>query len=170
MDDLYTATTFMRHNRPLRGVLIDDQPWFVAHDLACLLGLRHPQSLAGKVSGDEVRTVWLLHASDNEEKVEVLNEPALYKALIRYGHPEYRTVARWLSDEVIPLLRDQGRVDPQSPRRLQISWRSRRVTVLDWQGRIWVPLEQLPTFSPIATGVGGWLRRLREDADRRTEE
>ena len=34
MHDAYTATTFLRHNRPLRGLLIDDQPWFVAHDLA----------------------------------------------------------------------------------------------------------------------------------------
>lgn len=165
MDALYTATTFTRYKHHLRGVLIDDQPWFVAHDLACLLGLRHPQSLAGKVSGDEVRTVWLLHARGSEEKVEVLNEPALYKALVRYGHPEYRTVARWLSEEVIPLLRDQGHADPQRPRRVQMSWRSQRVTVLDWQGRIWVPLEQLPTFSPIAVGVGGWLGKLRGGMD-----
>ncbi|MCP8478417.1 BRO family protein [Pseudomonas sp. ZM24] len=164
MDDFHTATTFKRHNRPLRGVLIDDQPWFVAHDLACLLGLRHPHSLAGKVMGNEVRGICLLHASGNVERVEVINEPALYKALVRYGHPEYRAVAHWLADEVIPLLRDQGRIDPRCPRRLQMSWRSQRVTVLDWQGRIWVPLEQLPTFSPIASGVGGWLGRLRGEA------
>ncbi|WP_207884062.1 BRO family protein [Pseudomonas sp. 30_B] len=166
MDDLYTATTFMRHNRPLRGVLIDDQPWFVAHDLACLLGLRHPQSLAGRVAGDEVRTIWLLHARGTEEKVEVLNEPALYKALIRYGHPEYRTVASWLADEVIPLLRDQGRADPQRPRRVAMGWRSKKVAVLDWQGRLWVPWDEVPTFSRITPGLGGLLGRLRKETDR----
>ncbi|WP_448679502.1 BRO-N domain-containing protein [Pseudomonas nicosulfuronedens] len=163
MDDLYTATTFTRDNHYLRGVLIDDQPWIVAQDFARLLGLRHPQSLAGKVSSDKVRTVWLLQARGTEEKVEVLNEPALYKALIRYGHAEYRTVARWLSDEVIPLLRYQGRVDPQRPRRVQMSWRSDRVTVLDWQGRLWISWDDVPKFSTISAGVGGWLGKLRGD-------
>lgn len=114
----------------------------------------------------KVRTIWLLHARGTEEKVEVLNEPALYKALIRYGHPEYRTVASWLADEVIPLLRDQGRTDPQRPRRVAMGWRSKRVAVLDWQGRLWVPWDEVPTFSRITPGLGGLLGKLRKETDR----
>lgn len=37
-----TATTFHRHNRSLRAVMIDNQPWFVGTDYARLLGLHHP--------------------------------------------------------------------------------------------------------------------------------
>jgi prophage antirepressor-like protein len=153
MHDAYSATTFLRHTRPLRGILIDDQPWFVAYDLARLLGLNHPQSLARRMEPHEMRVVKLRHASGGEEPVEVISEAALYKALFRFGHPENRTLGRWLAETVIPLLRDQGRDDPRQPRRLLMNWCSQRVTVLDWQGALWVPLEQLPTFSAFATGI-----------------
>jgi len=161
MHDAYIATTFLRHNRPLRGLLIDDQPWFVAHDLARLLGLHHPQALARRLDAHEARSVLLCAASGAEEWLEVVNEAALYKALIRFGHPENRALGRWLGEQVIPLLRDQGRVDPQRPRRVLMSWRSQRVTLLDWQGELWVPLQQLPTFSPCSGEGSGWLGRLR---------
>ncbi|MFZ5957496.1 hypothetical protein ACOXVJ_08290 [Pseudomonas knackmussii] len=40
MHDAYTPTTFLRFNRPLRAVLIDDQPWFAARDFGRLMGQR----------------------------------------------------------------------------------------------------------------------------------
>lgn len=163
-DNLYTPTTFHRHNRPLRGVLIDDQPWFVAHDLACILGLQHPQTLARRVEAYEARAVRLLSASGGESIEEMINEAALYKVLIRFGHPENRTLGRWLAEQVIPLLRDEAKTDSRRPRRLLMRWRSQRVAVLDWQGEIWVPLQQLPTFSPFAAGSRSWLGRLRGSA------
>ncbi|WP_256675952.1 BRO family protein [Pseudomonas sp. SCB32] len=133
-DDCYTATTFQRHNRPLRGVLIDDQPWFVAHDLACLLGVRFPQTLAQRVEEYEVQTVRLLSASGGELLEDVINEAALYKVLIRFGHPESRTLGCWLSEQVIPPMRGQVKDDAQRPRRITMRWESLRMTVLDWQG------------------------------------
>lgn len=98
--------------------------------------------------------------------MEVLNEPALYKALIRFGQPESRVLSQWLAEEVIPMLRDQGGVDPERPRRALMSWRSRRVVVLDWQGRLWVPWDEVPTFSRITSGLGGLLGKLRKESDR----
>lgn len=162
-DNLYIPTTFQRHNRPLRAVLIDDQPWFVAHDLACLLGLHHPQTLARRVEVYEVRSVRLHSASGGESVEEMVNEAALYKLLIRFGHPENRTLGRWLAEQVIPLLRDEVKSGSPQPRRMLMRWKSQRLTVLDWQGEIWVPLQQLPTFSPFM-GSRSWLGRLRGSA------
>lgn len=162
-DDLYTATTFQRHNHTLRGVLIDDQPWFVAHDLARLLAMEHPQSLARRMEVYEMQDIRLLCASGSELRVEVINEAALYKALIRFGHPESRTLGRWLSEQVIPLLRDGAKRGSERPRKLTMRWDSQRVTALDWQGEIWVPFQQVPTFSPFK-GRRSWLGRLRGSA------
>ncbi|MBB4864069.1 prophage antirepressor-like protein [Pseudomonas nitritireducens] len=147
--DALTATTFLRHNRPLRGVLIDNQPWFVACDFARLLGLHHPNVLAQRVEPHEVRHIRLLDHGGGEHRAEVLNEPALYKALLRFANPETRQLGRWLHEEVIPLLRDQHQNEGHYPRRLLMNWCARRVTLLDWQGELWVPWEQIPYFSEV---------------------
>lgn len=162
-DPIYTSTTFQRHNHTLRGILIDAQPWFVASDLARLLAMDYPQTLARRVEPYEVQEVRLLTASGAEHATEVINEAALYKALIRFGHPESRTLGRWLSEQVIPLLRDVGREGSEQPRRLLMSWESQRVAVLDWQGELWVPFQQVPTFSPFK-GRRSWLGRLKGSA------
>lgn len=164
MHDAFSPTTLLRNIRPLRGILIGDQPWFVAADLARLLGLNYPRSLARRLEPHERRAVRLRHADAGEEPVEGMSEAVRYKAPFRFGHPENRTLGRWLAESVIPLLRDQGRGTAQRPRRLLMSWHSQRVTVLDWQGELWVPLQQLPTFSPFVAGAGSWLGRLRGSA------
>lgn len=150
--EVCTATTFLRHDRPLRAVLLDNQPWFVACELARLMGLNYPHSLAHRMERHEVRQIQLLHPGGNQESVEVISEPALYKAFARHSHPENRTLARWLNESVIPQLRDQAPTHPEHPRRQFMSWRRQRVTVLSWQGELWVPLQQLPTFSDAAEG------------------
>lgn len=153
--DVLTATSFHRHNRPLRAVMIDNQPWFVATDYARMLGLHHPTVLARRLEDGEVRPVRLLANSGSEEVVEVICEAALYKALYRHSHPENRTLGRWLSEEVIPLLRDQHQENPHQPRRMRMTWLAGDVTVLDWQGDIWVPLDEMPTFSRVTDKPSG---------------
>lgn len=44
MEDVYVPTHFIRFNRPLRAILIDDQPWFVARDFGFMLGRRNPEN------------------------------------------------------------------------------------------------------------------------------
>jgi len=45
MEDAYIPTILMRHCRPLRGVMIDRQPWVCAREFARLLGHRHPERI-----------------------------------------------------------------------------------------------------------------------------
>ncbi|WP_448680917.1 BRO-N domain-containing protein [Pseudomonas nicosulfuronedens] len=157
-----TATTFLRHNRPVRGLMIDNQPWFVGTDVARLLGLHHPTVLARRLEEGEAKTVRLLCNSGSEEEVEVISEPALYMAFYRHSHPENRTLRQWFSHEVIPLLRDEHQQCPHQPRRMRMTWLDGFVTVLDWQGEVWVPLDDLPTFTRVTdkpSGPRGFWRR-----------
>lgn len=59
-----------------------------------------------------------------------------------------RDVAHLLSHEVIPTLHDQPGTHGNPPRRVLMVWHNTRIGLLDWQGELWVPLHQLPTFSP----------------------
>ncbi|WP_324711156.1 BRO-N domain-containing protein [Pseudomonas citronellolis] len=115
MHDAYTPTTFIRHGRPLRGVMIDNQPWFAAQDLARLLGIGYPQRFHHRFRPHETRRIHVLYATDSEEPLDMINEAGLYKALIRFGHPESQHLDQWLSREVIPTLRDQHTPDHRPP-------------------------------------------------------
>ncbi|CDF87050.1 hypothetical protein PKB_5745 [Pseudomonas knackmussii B13] len=144
MHDAYTPTFFTRHNRPLRGVMIDNQPWFVGHDVARMLGLQHPQSLHRRLQPHETQRIHLRYATESEEPVDVINEAGLYKALVRFGHPESLHLDSWLTREVIPTLRDQYAPDGPAPRRVMMSWQQRQMMLLEWQGELWVAWEEMP--------------------------
>ncbi|MCG8908462.1 BRO family protein [Pseudomonas sp. DP-17] len=87
MHSTYTPTFFTRHNRPLRGVMIDNQPWFAARDIARLVAYRFPHSIQHRFYPHEVRTVRLAYSTGSDEETVMLSEAALYKALLRFGHP-----------------------------------------------------------------------------------
>ncbi|MFZ5961102.1 Bro-N domain-containing protein [Pseudomonas knackmussii] len=144
MTDSYIPTFFTRHNRPLRGVMIDNQPWFSAPDLARLLAYRFPHSIHHRFYPHEVQTVRLAYATGSEEQTVMLSEAAVYKALIRFGHPELEALDRWLTQEVIPTLRDQYAPDGPAPRRVIMNWQQRQMMLLEWQGELWMAWEQMP--------------------------
>lgn len=146
MHDTYPALTFLRHNRPLRALMLDNQPWFVAVDFARLLGIQHPQTLHRRVGSDHARRVVLACSSSFEEPVDVISEAGLYKALVRFGHPENAHLERWLNREVIPTLRDAHAANGNAPRRVLLRWQGMRVVMLNWQGELWVPLEDMPSL------------------------
>ena len=147
MPETFTPTVFIRHNKPVRAVLIDCQPWFVANDVGRLLGQRHAERLCRRMDPEQIRPIRLRHANGNEEDVLAIDQAGLYKALYRFMHPEHRNLSRWFSQEVIPSLHDLARVSPTAPRRIQMNWQGARIGMLDWQGELWVPLQQLPTLS-----------------------
>ena len=163
MDEALTPLTFLRYNLPLRGVMIDNQPWFDAHDFCRLIGHRHPERINRLMEDDQTRTVRFLHASGGEEEARVINESGVYRALGRYPHPENRSLRRWLNVEVIPALRDVFTSDALQPRRTRMTWDSRQVTLLEWQGELWIPLSSMPRFRADdgVAGQGRWRRWLR---------
>jgi prophage antirepressor-like protein len=66
MHDALTPTFFYRNERPLRGVMIDDQLWFCAYDFARLLGLHHPQALHRRLRPYQVRKARFSYATGSE--------------------------------------------------------------------------------------------------------
>lgn len=144
MHDAYTPTFFTRYNRPLRGVMIDNQPWFAAHDIARLLSFRYPHSIHHRFFSHEVRTIRLAYSTGSEEEVVMLSEAALYKALVRFGHPELESLDRWLTQDVVPTLRDEHAPQTNAPTRVMLTWEAKRLMLLNWQGALWLRWEEMP--------------------------
>ncbi|MCP1621670.1 BRO-N domain-containing protein [Pseudomonas nitroreducens] len=144
---IYTPTFFTRHNRPLRGVLIDNQPWFAARDIARLVAYRFPHSIHHRFYPHEVRTACLAYSTGSEEETVMLSEAALYKALLRFGHPELEALDRWLTQDVLPTLRDQHSPESAAPRRILLTWDARRLMLLNWQGDLWMRWDEIPQLA-----------------------
>ncbi len=117
MEESYVPLLLMRHNRPLRGVMIDRQPWVCAKEFGLLMGHRHPERICRLMDDDQVRTVIFRTHQGDTDPVQVLSESALYRALCRFSHPENRHLRRWLTHEALPALRDTWEHRAQEPKR-----------------------------------------------------
>ncbi len=115
MHDASTPIVFQRHNHQLRTVMIDNQPWFVAHDFARLIGALRPYRMTRLVDPHQRRVVVLRHASGGSEEVLAISEAGAYRLLYRFDHPEHRCISQWLSEAVVPTLYDRHRNPEAAP-------------------------------------------------------
>ncbi|QJP06720.1 phage antirepressor [Pseudomonas multiresinivorans] len=147
MTDTYTPTFFTRKKRFLRGLIIDNQAWFVSRDIARLLSVQFPDSFHHRFFPHEVQTVQLAYRTGSTEETILVIEAAAYKALVRFGHPELESLDHWLSQDVIPTLRDQHTPETDAPRRVHLTWETRRLMLLNWQGGLWMRWEEVPLLA-----------------------
>lgn len=135
-EDGLIPSSFLRHRRQLRALLIEEQPWFVVHDLAKLLNRPITEHTVHKLDADQYRREPL--AGEHGQEL-LVSESGVYALLmIYYYHPENRGLRQWLSNEVVPVLRDERKLDLRLPRRRMEQVQGQPLSVLDWQGRLWV--------------------------------
>ena len=156
MDDIYVPTVFHRYNRSLRGVLINNQPWLVARELGYLIRER-VESYVLRLDDDLFREARLVTGS-GEEAVLLVNDYGVFHVLQRFRDPEHRALRRWITGQVLPVLRDQGVLATGSPKRMQAKGEGRPIAVLDWQGELWVPMGEVPKLMR-EERRGRWWRR-----------
>jgi prophage antirepressor-like protein len=146
-EEFLIPTEFIRHKRLLRAVLLEDQCWFCAHDLGRLIGVPWlAERVERNLDDDQFRRAWVRDGCGDYVDELLISESAVYAALIHYFHPENRSVRQWLSQHVIPTLRDQHRLDAGEPRR-ELLRGATTLSVLKWQGVTWVPYQNWPELS-----------------------
>ncbi|MDH1261837.1 MULTISPECIES: BRO-N domain-containing protein [unclassified Pseudomonas] len=150
-EDLLTPTVFTRHKRQLRAVLLEDQCWFCAHDLGRLTGFAQlAERVTRNLDDDQHRQAWVRDGNGDYVDELLLSESAVYATLVHFFHPENRCIRQWLTQHVIPTLRDQHRTAPDQPRRETLHGPTQSLTLLRWQGVLWVPYRQWPELSASA--------------------
>ncbi|BAN47946.1 BRO family protein [Metapseudomonas resinovorans] len=146
MHDAYTPVVFYHHSLRLRAVMVDNQPWFVAHDFARLIGLPDAVPLLPALEPHEQQTLCLGYTQDFHEEVTVISDIGAYRALFQFGKPKHGEVGRWLNAVLVPTLHDYHRVPDAAPRRENLSFEGRLIGVVRWQGEVWVAWRDLPAF------------------------
>lgn len=100
--DLYTFEA-----RELHVVQIDGEPWFVAGDVAAILGYRMASDMTRNLEADEKGT-HVLRTPGGEQSVSIISEPGLYNAISRSRVEGAQKFKRWVNHDVLPAIRKTG--------------------------------------------------------------
>lgn len=92
----------------IRVLEIDGEPWWVLVDVCRVLGIANPRNVAARMDGDEKNTVHLADGNRGNPDITIVNEPGLYKVILRSDKPIAKPFMRWVTHEVIPSIRKTG--------------------------------------------------------------
>lgn len=104
---------FRFETREVRTMLIDDQPWFVAADVAASLGYPAAPQMTRNLDDDE-KGMQNVHTLGGEQEMLVINESGLYSAILRSRKAEAKRFKKWVTAEVLPAIRKHGRYEDRN--------------------------------------------------------
>lgn len=106
---------FQFEAREVRTLLINDQPWFVATDVAASLQYLTAKDMARNLDDDE-KGRQIVPTLGGDQELLVINESGLYSAILRSRKPEAKRFKKWVTAEVLPAIRKHGRYDDAAGR------------------------------------------------------
>lgn len=105
---------FTYADQQVRTMLIDGEPWFVAADVARVLGYRMASDMTRRLDEDEKGT-HSARTPGGEQAVTVISEPGLYIAILGSQVDGAREFKRWVTREVLPAIRRTGQYGSALP-------------------------------------------------------
>ena len=99
---------FNFHGQEVRTVIFDNEPWFVAKDVADILGYQNgSRDINRHVDEDDKLTSQVATAGQMRNQT-VINESGLYSLILSSKLPQAKEFKRWVTSEVLPAIRRQG--------------------------------------------------------------
>lgn len=103
---------FNYESHDVRTVDLDGDVWFVATDIADVLGYRDAANMVRNLDDDEAATHNVSSRSENNveqnRELTIINESGLYSAILSSRKPEAKAFRRWVTREVLPAIRKTG--------------------------------------------------------------
>ena len=97
----------------IRGGLIDNEPYFVATDIAKALGYRDAFDMTRRLDDDEKDTQ-KVRTLGGEQVMVVSNESGLYSSILGSNKEQAKNFKKWVTSEVLPSIRKTGSYSIQS--------------------------------------------------------
>ncbi|PAK34124.1 BRO family protein [Bacillus safensis] len=110
MNDLQQI--FNYQNQEVRTVIQDGQPWFVAKDVAGILGYANTKDAISSHVDEEDKTIIQRSEMTTFEipnrGLTVINESGLYSLILSSKMPDAKKFKRWVTSEILPTIRQTG--------------------------------------------------------------
>ena len=95
---------FNYENHEVRTTVKDGEIWWVLKDVCNILKIKNVSQLAERLEDDE-RSMFNIGRQGN---TNIINEPGLYKVILRSDKPEAKNFMNWVTHEVLPAIRRHG--------------------------------------------------------------
>lgn len=103
---------FNYQNHDVRTVIHDGQPWFVAKDVAEILGYANTKDAISSHVDEEDKTIIQRSSFPTFEipnrGLTVINESGLYSLILSSKMPDAKKFKRWVTSEILPTIRQTG--------------------------------------------------------------
>jgi len=96
------------NEQEIRTIEIDGEIWWVASDICKVLGLSNSREAISNLDDDEKDDVSIADTIGRKQKMNIINEPGLYRLIFKSIKPEAKKFKRWILHEVIPQIRKTG--------------------------------------------------------------
>ena len=104
--NLPAVFTFSETNK-VTAIIINEQPWFVAKDVASILGFKTTGHL-NRLLDDDEKGVHKVDTLGGKQSFSIINESGIYNAIFRSNKPEAKMFRKFVTSEVLPALRKEG--------------------------------------------------------------
>ena len=98
---------FDYNSMQVRMVEKNGEPWFVLKDVSTVLSIGNSRDVFNRLDDDE-RGVTQIDTLGGKQKLQVINEPGLYKVILRSDKPEAKPFSKWVTRDVLPSIRKHG--------------------------------------------------------------
>ena len=99
---------FQYHDRELRTLQRDGEPWFVLKDVCQVLNLGSPHKVAERLDEDERNQIPVTDSLGRLQDTTIINESGLYAVILRSDKPEAKPFRKWVTSQVLPSIRKHG--------------------------------------------------------------
>jgi prophage antirepressor-like protein len=86
---------------------VNGEPWFVAKDVAAILGYSDTNAMTRRLEDDDICT-YADKTSGQVRNIYIINESGLYNAIMGSNKPEAKSFKKWVTSEVLPSIRKHG--------------------------------------------------------------
>lgn len=91
----------------IRTLLINDEPYFVANDIAKVLGYKNPSKATNDHCKKAIKA-WGNDSLGRRQEFKVIPEPDMYRLIIKSNLPDAERFENWVMEEVLPTIRKHG--------------------------------------------------------------
>ena len=99
---------FNYKNNEVRTTIKDGEIWWVLKDVCKILGLNDAHKVALRLEKDERNQIPVTDNLGRQQNTTIINEPGLYKVILRSDKPEAKNFMNWITHEVLPSIRKHG--------------------------------------------------------------
>lgn len=151
---------FNFEKQEVRTILIENEPYFVANDVARTLGYVNPSDATNKHCKKSIKT-WGSDSLGRRQEFKVIPESDVYRLVFRSKLPEAERFEDWVTSEVLPSIRNTGGYQvPQDPMSaLKLMFEATEQTKEDVQ-EVKERVVNLEQNAPLSPGEYGYIGKL----------